>query len=134
MKHPTDILPKKLKFTKFNKYDLQRKNTKALSIGSNIGAPTYINVNLAAYFRKHNVTAVNIMTDVENEAIAIEISNDENGFKLVPTGKRGVSVNARLGSVLPVGRYIYMKEQSTDKVLIFAREYSTTSLYIKGEK
>lgn len=132
MSSPADILQKRLKFKKFVKKDTGRRDIPAVSIPENKSYGCYLNARLARYLTDRGVTAVTVSVDPENEAIAMEPTDDiVEGYRLNRTGIRGYQVNAKLGSVMPCGRYVLVQERSSDELLVFSKEYSTHAL-MKG--
>lgn len=118
----TDILPKMLKLKKFTKYAyINRREVMAISLPTNPYYSTHINNRLLKAFKEKGVRYVNVFTDPENEAIALEPTRSQEGYTIVNNGSGG-QIAARLRSVLPHGRYAHDETLSSKNRLVFRRE------------
>ncbi len=125
MSNPRDILPKKLKFERLKRPQSTRITTMAISLPMNPASPVYVNARLTRELHKNKVEKVYVYTDPENEAIALEPTGERKGYIVVWNGASGSSINAKIRSVMPHGRYIFIEELSSKNSLVFKREYTT---------
>lgn len=117
------LLPTKVKLRKLQKREY-RADTLALSLAERSRTQAYLNVSLMKYFEDNGIRKVNIFTDPEEEAIALQATTSNDGFVIRRTSQRSGTLSAQLRDVMPQGRYVVQPDDSTPKKLIFRKEYT----------
>ena len=122
MSELNDILPGKVKFKKVPKYRGRYSTAPAISVPRLSGRGAYLNRTLVEAILGSNYKKVHFHLDPENRLIAIEPTNDIDGYIISsPKGNNaGCSTTAKVTKDMPQGRYEFDEETSTKNFLVFA--------------
>lgn len=118
-----DMLPKKIKFKKVDKKRPGQTAMLSISIPKNPYNSSYASAALVRTLRDMGYTKAHIHIDVDNQLIAVEPTEEREGFSIARQQhySSGVQFSAQLGRKLKSGRYIYTPDLSDEKFLVFKK-------------